>query len=235
MKDILLHIRFAIDYAIANKTLSHVKQFSQWYKDKKSSNTTLNRALPWMTYDAIDFLSDICKRDMHVFEWGSGGSTLFFASRCKQVTTIEHDTTWSGYLKEKLEELKLNNVNFKEIRGEEIDDFDEKDFRNPNDFISKNKNSIGLSFENYVKVIDSYPKDYFDIVVVDGRARNSCIKYALPHVKKGGFLVVDNSDRKYYLSSFSELFNPQKWEKTEFHGPVFSQHAFSKTSFFKRL
>lgn len=235
MKDILLYIRFAIHYALANKSLSHIKQFRRWFEDKKSGDTTLSRALPWMTYDAIDFLSAICKPDMNIFEWGSGGSTLFFASRCKQVTTIEHDSEWSGFLKEKFEELKLKNVDLKEIQGEKTADYHNKDFQNPDDFVSKDKKSIGLSFEKYVKAIDSFPEEYFDIVVVDGRSRNSCIKRAIPHIKRGGFLVVDNSDRKYYLASFPELCNSQKWQKTEFQGPVFFQHAFSKTSFFRKV
>ena len=235
MKDFLLCIRFAINYALENKTLSHIKQFRRWYKDKNSGNTTLGLALPWMTYDAIDFLSKICKPEMNVFEWGSGGSTLFFASRCRHVTSIEHDPTWSGFLREKFEELKLKNIDFREIHGQKIDDFHEKDYRNPDDFVSKDKKSSGLSFEKYVKAIDSSPEDYFDIVVVDGRVRNCCIKRAIPHIKKGSYLVVDNSDRKYYLARFPELSNPEKWQKTEFQGPVFFQHAFGKTSFFRKV
>jgi hypothetical protein len=53
-------------------------------------------------------------------------------------------------------------------------------------------------------------------------------------VKKGGYLIVDNTDRSYYLAPFPELQDPSKWKKTEFQGPVFFQHAFSKTSFFKK-
>ncbi|MDO5665865.1 MAG: hypothetical protein Q4G63_11505 [Bacteroidia bacterium] len=234
MKDFLLYIRFAVDYAIQNNTLSHVKYLRRWHKDKKSSETTLSRQLPWMTYDAIDFLSGICLPEMKIFEWGSGGSTLFFASRCQHVTTIEHDSIWSGFLKEKLDELNIQNVDFKKISGEKIDNFEQKNYQNPDDFVSKDKKSVGLSYEKYVKAIEAFPKEYFDIIVVDGRARNSCIKLAIPHIKKGGYLIVDNSDRQYYLVGFPELNDPQKWQKTEFQGPVFFQHAFSKTSFFRK-
>jgi hypothetical protein len=127
------------------------------------------------------------------------------------------------------------NVNIREIPGSRIDDFNERDYRNPDDFVSNDRKSAGLSFEEYVKAIDPFPEEHFDLVVVDGRVRNCCIKRAIPHVKRGGYLIVDNTDRSYYLAPFPELQDATKWEKTEFQGPVFFQHAFTRTSFFKRL
>lgn len=232
MKDILLYIRFAIRYAVDNRTLGHVKQFPRWYKDKRSGDNTLARALPWMTYDAIDFLGTISGNRCKVFEWGSGGSTLFFAQRCARVVSVEHDKRWSNLVKKKLKEAP--HVEYLEIAGEKVGDWVDRDYNQPGDYISKDMRSRGLSFEKYVKAIDRFPEDYFDIVVVDGRARNSCVQQALPHVKEGGYLVVDNADREHYLDGHRELQDPAKWEKKEFQGPVFFQHAFSKTSFFKK-
>lgn len=234
MKDILLYFRFALRYAIDNGTVAHIKQLRRWYNDKRSGDNTLSRELPWMTYDAIDFLSSICRSDSQVFEWGSGGSTLFFSRRCDHVTSIEHDKKWSGFLNDKLKELAIANVQYIEMPGEKVHDWSARDYRNPTDFISKDDMSNGIAYEAYVKAIDRFPKNHFDIVVVDGRARNSCIRRALPHVKTGGYLVVDNSDREYYLEGETELHDPVRWEKTEFQGPVFFQHAFGKTSFFKK-
>jgi hypothetical protein len=134
----------------------------------------------------------------------------------------------------KLDEFAMDNVDYKEIQGEKILDWKEKSYRNPDDFISNDKHSVGLSYEKYVKAIDSFPKNYFDIVLVDGRARNCCIKRAMAHVKEEGYLVVDNTDRRYYLEGFTELQDSSIWEKSEFQGPVFFQHAFNKTSFFKK-
>ena len=136
---------------------------------------------------------------------------------------------------EKLKEIGVDNVNLEELPGEEIPDWAERDYRDPGDYVSGDRDSAGLSYERYVKAIDQYPEGYFDIVVVDGRVRNGCIKHAIPRVKLGGWLVVDNSDRRYYLESFPALQNPALWEKVEFQGPVFFQHAFGKTSFFRKL
>lgn len=234
MKDLLLYIKFAIQYAWENDTLRHIKQYDRWMEDKRSGDNPLTREMPWMTYDAIDFLASNCRSDSTIFEWGSGGSTLFFAKRCRHVTSVEHDGKWSDFLKERLESLAVSNVDHREIPGEGISDWEVRDYRNPDDFISNDTHSVGLSYEKYVKAIDSFPENYFDIVLVDGRARNCCIKRAMVHVKEGGYLVVDNSDRRYYLEGFAELQDASIWEKNEFQGPVFFQHAFSRTSFFKR-
>lgn len=234
MKDFLLYIRFAVIYALTNHTLLHIKQLLRWIKDMRSGDNPLTRELPWMTYDAIDFLSSICLPGMKVFEWGSGGSTLFFARRCLQVTSIEHDVNWYVILSEKLAADSIRNVDYKQIPAEKVQDWVQRDYRNPDDYISNDKNSIGLTYEKYARAIDTYAENFFDTVVVDGRARNCCIKRAIPHVKKGGWLVVDNTDRKYYLKGFPELQNPLLWEKKEFQGPVSFQHAFSKTSFFRK-
>lgn len=234
MRDWLLYIRFAFRYAWENDTLRHVKHFQRWYKDTRSGGSALDRELPWMTYDAIDFLGSICTPDSVVFEWGSGGSTLFLAKRCRHVTSVEHDAKWSGYLRERLETLGVDNVDYKEIPGEKIADWEARDYRNPDDFVSGDKGSVGLSFERYVKAIDPFPGGSFDIVVVDGRVRNGCVKRAIPHVKRGGYLVVDNSERAYYLEGVPELQDTAVWEKQEFQGPIFFQHAFSRTSFFKK-
>lgn len=234
MKDFLLYTLFALQFAIKNKTLAHVKYFWKWFKDKKSGNNTLKLALPWMTYDAIDFLESITADDKNVFEWGSGGSTLYFASRCKKVISIEHDNKWGQIINIELENRKLNNVTYRVIEGKTIDNFDDLNAENPDDYVSKDPNSKGLSFKEYANSIDLF-KDYnLDIVIVDGRARNACIKRAMPHLKKNGYLIVDNADRSYYLSSFPELFNQDIWNRIEFVGPVFFQHAFGKTVVFRK-
>ena len=58
--------------------------------------------LPWVTYSFIDFISERLNKDFSIFEFGSGNSTLFFAERVKNVTTVEHNADWYNKLKEKL-------------------------------------------------------------------------------------------------------------------------------------
>jgi len=50
--------------------------------------------LPWMNYAIIAFLEQRLRKDMILFEYGSGYSTLFFADRVKRVVSAEHDNAW---------------------------------------------------------------------------------------------------------------------------------------------
>jgi len=50
--------------------------------------------LPWFTYSFIDFMAPRLSGTMHVFEYGSGYSTRYFASRVASVTSAEHDREW---------------------------------------------------------------------------------------------------------------------------------------------
>lgn len=50
------------------------------------------KPLPWVTYGFID-------RTMDIFEYGSGNSTLWHASKVNSVTSIEHDKKWSERIK----------------------------------------------------------------------------------------------------------------------------------------
>ncbi len=52
------------------------------------------RQVPYFTYPAIDLLGARLPRDAHVFEWGSGASTVWFAQRCAEVHSCEHDPMW---------------------------------------------------------------------------------------------------------------------------------------------
>lgn len=47
--------------------------------------------MPWFTYPAIEYISQLDLQDKIIFEWGSGESTLYFSERCKRIISIEHD------------------------------------------------------------------------------------------------------------------------------------------------
>jgi glycosyltransferase involved in cell wall biosynthesis len=61
-----------------------------------------NKPIPWFTYPAIDFLDGIVKNNWSIFEWGSGNSTLWWASKAEKVISIEDNQTWFMEVKNKL-------------------------------------------------------------------------------------------------------------------------------------
>lgn len=58
-----------------------------------------NNPIPWATYPFIDFITPRLNKNMEIFEFGSGNSTLFYASKVKSVYSIEHDTRWFNKLR----------------------------------------------------------------------------------------------------------------------------------------
>ena len=62
--------------------------------------------IPWMNYNVISFLESRFTKDITLFEYGSGYSTLFYSKLVREVTSIETDVDWYN----KMEKLIGNNV-----------------------------------------------------------------------------------------------------------------------------
>jgi len=73
-----------------------------------SGTGLLESGYPWLVPEAVDYLDEYITRDMSVIEFGSGGSTVFFANRCKHVTSCESSEV--GYAKMLCVARKLPNV-----------------------------------------------------------------------------------------------------------------------------
>ncbi len=175
---------------------SLVKYFPEWRRYLAPDRNSIADKIPWMTFSAIDFLKKVSHSEMHIFEYGSGGSTFFWALRVKHITSVEHDKSWFEKIKMELAGQKITNVDYVLREPYSISDFGKKQFQIASDYISGDPGHNGKSFEAYAKTIDSFPDENFDVVVVDGRARPSCILHSLKKIKRGGYLVVDNSERK---------------------------------------
>ena len=60
------------------------------------------KPIPWFTYPAIDFLDRIALPSWQVFEWGSGNSTLWWASKVESVIAVEDNESWHDEIKQQL-------------------------------------------------------------------------------------------------------------------------------------
>ena len=71
-----------------------------WYDSYHQQRVigALGEPIPWLTYPLIRFMSERLTSSMTVFEYGSGNSTLWWASRVKRVISIEHTRHWYEYL-----------------------------------------------------------------------------------------------------------------------------------------
>jgi hypothetical protein len=95
----------------------------------------------------------------------------------------------------------------------------------PLGYASSDEEFRGFSFKRYVNSINEYKADYFDLVVVDGRARPSCIIAASTKARK--WILVDNTDREYYLRNIN-LSSPGRI--IHFAGPAPYIDGFIRTS-----
>jgi hypothetical protein len=85
--------------SVAHSTIqivSHIFNDYGWLRSMKNGRSVdaQGEPIPWFTYPANDFIKQLDLRDLSVFEYGSGYSTLFWAKRCKRLVSVEFDKKW---------------------------------------------------------------------------------------------------------------------------------------------
>jgi hypothetical protein len=213
---------------------AQLKYFSRWKKSQDKNTSSVKEEQPWITFKTIDYLKKNVTEQFRVFEYGGGGSTLFFVKRAKEVITVENNEEWFAILSEMMAKKKYQNWKGNFIKGQSGDYVTAPDISNPDHYSSDDASSKGMNYYNYASAIDAYADNYFDLVLVDGRSRPSCMKHAIPKIKKGGLLILDNSDRDYYHTYFKQIISEQFITIIDEAGPGPYSMDFSKTSIWKK-
>jgi hypothetical protein len=207
------------------------KHLPLWLKSQ-AEDYLLEEPCPWLTFDAIQFLSQRLWAGMRVFEYGSGGSTLYWVFHGASCISIEHDQAWHARVRECL--TPGANVDYRLVPPEQVEDADwQSDPADPDAYASSVSEYHHHSFHRYATQINEFEDEWFDLVMVDGRARPSCIKHSVSKVKIGGMLCVDNSDRSYYFHGTSNLL--KDYQAIEFSGVGPLSDVMWKTTIFIRL
>ncbi len=174
----------------------------RWLRSRRS-HFLLETPSPWLTFDAIEGIRARMADGMRIFEYGSGGSTLFWLQWRVDLCSVEHDPEWHEVVVGKLPPSA--RMDYRLVRPEPFAEHNlRSDPADPLAYVSSDDRSRGMGFRRYASQIDEFPDGHFDLVLVDGRARPSCILHAAPKVKPGGLLVLDNADRDYYLARLGE-------------------------------
>jgi len=224
---ILKNIHSTLTFNWMRYLLRHPTMFGQygpWRKSLQGGRSPLNECFPWLTYEAIDWLESYLKPEMCVFEWGSGGSTLFLAKRVRSLTSIEHDIRWYEKVLKKLQEESIANANYLLIQPER------GGLVHPL-YSSTDERYQDSSFQSYVEAISLYPDSFFHLVVIDGRARMGCIVHAVNKICRDGYLLLDDSEREEYSLGEQIL---SSWRRLTFFGPVPYIRSFSETSIWQK-
>ena len=197
-----------------------------------SKDYLLKKQLPWVTFYALDFLNTLDFKGKRVFEYGSGASTLYWLKKRASCVSIEHEKQW--YDKMNSSFAAIAEVDYRLVEPELLSNGKTiKNPANPDHYSSSSPEFKNYEFSHYVQQIDEFPDEYFDIVMIDGRARPSCIKRSLSKIRVGGFMIVDNTDRDYYLQETIHYL--KNFSRQEFFGLVPIATYISKTDIFTRL
>ena len=91
-------------------------------KDYRKGLDTIEMEYPWIIKSSIDFLETKLTKNMEVLEFGCGGSTFFYAKRCKSVVGFETNKEWYEKIQKfiKLRKIKNVTVHFVKNRYESI-------------------------------------------------------------------------------------------------------------------
>lgn len=216
------------------KNLSIIGHITKWRSSLDPGRNALIDQVPWISFAAISFLEKILNKDMMVFEYGTGGSTMFFANRVKRVVSVEHDPAWYRRVLTEIEKSHVNNCEIKLFEPILDSACTDKILADPDSYVSGDKNYEGMCFKKYASSIDIYPDDYFDVILIDGRSRPACYKHAKNKIKSGGFIILDNSETDYYNFIHEEMDN-EYWWKQEYPGLFPYQFHFSETCVWQKV
>lgn len=138
-----------------------------WYPASKPGEL---RDTPWLHPSIVMYMEALIKPDWNILEHGSGGSTIWFAKRAKNVVSVEHNKEWMDFIQEQADKQGIDNLHlvFNESPVELQDNLPD-----------------GMGY---------------DLLLIDGERteRIKWIDSAKYLVRHGGIVVLDNCNRPEY-------------------------------------
>lgn len=150
---------------------------------------------PWMKYREIRIMEELLDtlQPKRALEWGAGYGTRHFSDRLPsggEWLAIEHDAEWAERIRRGLPD----NVRIQAI---------------PPERGTWNLADGDGTYGDFRRYVD-YPAGLgeFDFILVDGRARQACLRRARSMLSKGGVVVLHDANRSF-LRGFWDLFPHQ--------------------------
>lgn len=122
--------------------------------------------LPWISYSAINVLERFLTKSSRVLEFGSGMSTIWYARRAGEVCSVEDYKPWFDKVSDLLNREHIDNVKY----------------------------HLAATPSAYSEFMADDPSG-FDLIMIDGSIRSSCISHAAKMLRPGGIIYLDNSDK----------------------------------------
>lgn len=168
----------------------------------RSRGTTLELGLHRFSWSAIEFLHQFVAKTTTISEYGTGGSTLYFARRAGFITSTEDNSISLQRVREELRAKAVKNV--------ELQD-------RPFDF------HLLESFTTSA-YLNSIPDAAFNIFVIDGTVeaipvRPACFEHAKQRARPDTIIIVDDSWRYPGLRRNSRA---KSWREFRSTGPCWT-------------
>lgn len=179
--------------------------------------TPIGMQLPWWSYGAIRYMDRYLTSTHRVFEYGSGGSSLFLARRAAAVVAVENDPAWHRLV---VDTAAAHGLAHLSCELHPLSDDSLASFRRS-------------EFSRRIAA------DVWDVVVIDchcgfneapfGVIRPAAFADALERVRPGGLIVLDDS------WMFPDLLLPRDgWTITTFQGLGPCRYGTTSTAILQR-
>jgi len=128
-----------------------------------------------MSKHEIEEFAKHLNKEIAVLELGSGISTISLARRCKSVHSFESEREWFGKMKYKLQKMK--NVKYTFITADQP-------------FANRSMATYEQFLTYLHELKDTLVNTEFDLIFIDGPARNECIKIIAQHARGNPHIFV---------------------------------------------
>jgi hypothetical protein len=123
--------------------------------------------VPWMNYSVITLIQGRLNKNMRLFEYGSGYSTLFFSKLVGDVVSVEYDLTWYGKISKELPKnaqvmFVKNDVDGSYCRAiHQVHEFFDIVVVDGRDRVNCIKQALAKLNENGVLLLDDSQREYY--------------------------------------------------------------------------
>jgi hypothetical protein len=134
-----------------------------------------------------------------MLEWGSGGSTFHYGKQVGKLYSIEHDPKWGKAVRHWLGWHEGWAKLFRR-KGPHIEHF----IVEPNTGCPQ-RPSQSLDYRDYIDQVDRLGIECFDVVLIDGRARDHCAEKVLKYLGANSVVFIHDffdPKRDYYRRVF---------------------------------
>lgn len=128
--------------------------------------------MPLMKPVEIEMMEKYLSKELTMLEYGSGSSTSFYAERVKSLTSVEYNPRWFEKVRNDLISQGHNNVEMILIP------------------CPQEKPAKYMTYVDYINWPMTQQERFWDLVLIDGRARQWVAETVLPRITKDSVVFV---------------------------------------------